>query len=43
MTMVAEQDIWAPGRLGTGACASEIHGVGQSSNVYAITATDYFH
>src|SRR6218665_3081034 len=38
-----EQDIWAPGRLGAGASASEILGVGQSSNVYAITGTHYFH
>src|SRR6218665_2361255 len=38
-----EQGVWAPGRLGAGACASEIHGVGHSSNVYVITATHYFH
>ena len=31
------------GRLGAGACASEILGVGQSSNVNAITGTHYFH
>jgi|SRR6218665_426404 len=31
----SEQDVWAPGRLGAGACASEILGVGQLSNVYA--------
>ena len=24
----AEQDVWAPGRLGTGVCASEILGIG---------------
>jgi len=28
-----------PGRLGAGACASEILGIGQSPNVYAITGT----
>src|SRR6218665_2067196 len=38
-----EQDVWAPGRLGASACASEILGIGQSSNVYAITGTRYFH
>jgi len=41
--LLAEQDVLAPGRLGAGACASEIRGVGQSSNVYAITGTHYFH
>ena len=41
-TLTSEQDVWAPGRLGTGACASEIHGVGQLSNVYAIRGTHYF-
>src|SRR6218665_912943 len=39
----SEQDFWAPGRLGAGAWASEILGIGQSSNVYAITGTRYFH
>jgi len=29
--------------LGAGASASEILGVGQLSNVYAITGTHYFH
>src|SRR6218665_3196391 len=37
------RDVWAPGRLGAGACASEILGVRQSSNVYAIQGTSYFH
>ena len=41
--LITEQDVWAPGRLGAGACASEILGVGQSSNVYAIKGTRYFH
>jgi len=31
------------GTLGTGACASEILGAGQSSNVNAITGMHYFH
>src|SRR6218665_3694982 len=39
----SEQNVWAPGRLGAGACASEILGVGQSSDAYAITGTRYFH
>src|SRR6218665_1767765 len=39
---IPEQDVWAPERLGAGACASEIHSVGHS-NVYAITGTHYFH
>jgi len=30
-------------RLGAGACASEILGVRQTSNVYATTGTHYFH
>src|SRR6218665_2275850 len=38
-----EQDVWAPGRLGAGAFASEILGVGQLSNVYAVTGAHYFH
>jgi len=38
-----EQDDWAPGSLGAGARASEILGVRQTSNVYAITGTHYFH
>src|SRR6218665_3938873 len=37
------RDIWAQGRLGAGACASEILGVGQSSNVYAISGKHCFH
>jgi len=40
---MVEQDVWALGRLGAGACASEIHGIGQSPNVYAITGTHYFY
>jgi len=39
MLSLAEQDVWAPGRLGAGACASEILGIGQSSNAYAIQWT----
>src|SRR6218665_3556847 len=35
--------VWAPGRLGAGASASEILGVGQLSNVNAITGTHYFY
>src|SRR6218665_3462348 len=41
--MFGRRDVWAPGRLGAGACASEILGIGHSSNVYVITATHYFH
>ena len=37
------QDVWVQGGLGTGACASEILGIGQSSNVNATTGTYYFH
>ena len=33
----------AQGHLGTGACASEIIGVGQSSNVTAMSGKHYFH
>src|SRR6218665_4124236 len=39
----AEQDVWALGHLGAGASESEILGIGQLSNVYAITGTHYFH
>src|SRR6218665_2424039 len=39
----AEQDVWVPRRLGAGACASEILGVRQSSNVTAISGKHYFH
>ena len=38
-----EQDVWAPERLGAGACASEILGARMTSNVYVITGTRYFH
>jgi len=38
-----KQDVWAQGHLGAGAFASEILGVGQLSNVNAITGTHYFH
>ena len=31
------------GRLGAGACASELLGIGQSSNVIAISGKHYFH
>jgi len=35
--------MWGQGRLGAGACASEIFGVGQSSNVTATSGKHYFH
>jgi len=40
---MTEQDVWALGCLGAGAYASEILGVGQSSNVTAISGKHYFH
>jgi len=41
--ILPEQEVWGQGRLGAGACTSEILGVGQSSNVNAITGMHYFH
>src|SRR6218665_1047395 len=35
-THLTGQDVWAPGRLGAGACASEIHGVYDSHQTYML-------
>src|SRR6218665_1405137 len=37
-----EQNVLAPEHLGPGACSSEILGIGQPSNVNAITGKHYF-
>ena len=40
---MTEQDVSAQGRFGAGTCAREILGVGQSSNVIAISGKHDFH